>query len=436
MRICVYEDQHVRGLEPLTNTRPAIDLLCGLTTLGEKQAHFFAATAIGHLCRPIVAEQIRARGPHARVNEPAWLRAAPTVLVNARWIPPPNTRPTGLSITRRSGGYGSANFFVDGSFLGTVNGEIAFAVLDTSLLSALSPLTLDDCLADWLQSLRTREVGGTIVSRPWDLINLNSSQIISDFESVADRGVAGFHPTGFALVGPADRLVIHSTARIDPMVVADTTRGPVVIGAETVIHAFTRLEGPCAIGDGTVLLGAVVRAGTTLGPQCRIGGEVESSIVQGYSNKYHEGFLGHSYIGEWVNLAAGTSTSDLRCDYRTVSVPIDGREVQTGLTKVGAIVGDHVKTGLGVSLDCGTIIGPFAQVLPGSGFAPRSIPGFTRAGPSGLKELTDVDRLLATADVVMRRRGKELTSIMDVAYRSLASHRPQLPEVLPLRRTA
>src|SRR5580700_5163052 len=105
MRICVYEDQHVRGLEPLTLTRPAIDLLCGLTTLGEKQAHFFAATAIGHICRPIVAEQIRSRGPHARVNEPAWLRAAPTVLVNARWVPPPQARPTGLSFNRRGSGY-------------------------------------------------------------------------------------------------------------------------------------------------------------------------------------------------------------------------------------------------------------------------------------------------------------------------------------------
>ncbi len=436
MRICIYEDQHVRGLEPLSLTRPVIDLFCGLTTLGQKHAHFFSATAVGHLCRPAMAEQIRSRDQHARVNEPAWLRAAPTVLVNARWVPPPRPRLNGAFPGRRSAGFGHSNLFADGPFLGTVDGEVAFAVLDTHLLPALSPMTLDDCLADWSQSLTAREVGGTLVSRPWDLIGLNTDQIVRDFEAVADRGGAGYHPTGFALVGPADRLVIHPTARVDPMVVADTTNGPVVIGAGAVVHAFTRLEGPCSVGEGTVLLGAAVRAGTTLGPQCRIGGEVECSIVQGYSNKYHDGFLGHSYLGEWVNLAAGTSTSDLRCDYRPVSVPVDGHEVPTGQTKVGSLIGDHVKTGLGVMLDCGTTIGPFSQVLPGGGFAPRHVPAFTRVGPSGMKELGDVDRLLVTADTVMRRRGRALTPVMDATYRSLASHRIAPPEVLPLRRSA
>jgi UDP-N-acetylglucosamine diphosphorylase / glucose-1-phosphate thymidylyltransferase / UDP-N-acetylgalactosamine diphosphorylase / glucosamine-1-phosphate N-acetyltransferase / galactosamine-1-phosphate N-acetyltransferase len=436
MRICVYEDRHVRGLEPLTLTRPVIDLLCGLTNLGEKQARYFAATAVGHLCRPLVADQIRTRDSLARVNDPAWLRAAPTVLVNARWVPPPHPRSGGLMLHRRGVGFGASNLFADGSYLGTVEGEIGFAVLDTGLLSAVSPATLDDCLTDWVQSLPTREVGGTLVSRPWELIDLNPNQIVRDFDAVADRGVAGFHPTGFAIVGPADRLVIHPSAKIDPMVVADTTHGPVVIGAGAVVHAFTRLEGPCAIGEGTVLLGATVRAGTTFGPRCRIGGEVECSIVMGYTNKYHDGFLGHSYLGEWVNLAAGTSTSDLRCDYRTVSIPVDGHELQTGLTKVGAMIGDHAKTGLGVLLDCGTTIGPFAQALPSGGFAPRTIPGFTRAGAFGLKELTDVDRLLATADVVMRRRGKELSPVLDAVYRTIAAQRPVSPEVLPLRRSA
>jgi UDP-N-acetylglucosamine diphosphorylase / glucose-1-phosphate thymidylyltransferase / UDP-N-acetylgalactosamine diphosphorylase / glucosamine-1-phosphate N-acetyltransferase / galactosamine-1-phosphate N-acetyltransferase len=435
MRICIYEDRHVRGLEPITLTRPAIDLLCGLTTLGEKQVRYFSATALGYLCRPLVAEQIRMRDPVSRVNDPGWLRAAPTILVNARWIPPTQTRSVGLMASRRGVGIGTSNLFADGSYLGTVEGEIAFAVLDTRLLPALSPATLDDCLADWLQSLPTHEVGGTIASRLWDLVERNPTQITRDFDSVADRGVAGFHPNGFALVGHADKLIIHPSARIDPMVVADTTHGPVVIGAGAVIHAFTRLEGPCSIGEGTVLLGAKVRAGTSIGPRCRIGGEIEQSIVLGHTNKYHDGFLGHSYVGEWVNLAAGTSTSDLRCDYRPVTVPIDGHEVQTNQIKVGAMIGDHAKTGLGVLLDCGTIIGPFASVLPTGGFAPRSIPGFTRAGQSGLKAFTDVDRLIATAEVVMHRRGKELTPVLDTVYRSLAANYSQ-PDVLPHRRAA
>src|SRR5205807_140210 len=154
-------------------------------------------------------------------------------------------------------------------------------------------------------------------------------------------------------------------------------KGPVMIAHGAVVHSFSYLEGPCYIGPRTQIFGAKLRGGT-LGPECRIGGEVEESIVLGYANKYHDGFLGHSYVGEWANLAAGTSTGDLRFDYRPVSVPIDGAEVSTGRTKVGSLIGDHAKTGLGVLLDCGTALGAFAHVLPTGGYAPRAVPPFHR----------------------------------------------------------
>lgn len=419
MRICVYEDHRVHGLEPLSLTRPAADLICGLTTLAEKQARYFGTRTVGHLCRPLIAELIRSRGSSGGVNDPFWLRAGPTVLVNARWVPPPG------------------RFVAAGPpYLGVVDGQIAFAVLAPAQLAAVSPATLDSCLSEWIRTLPLCEAGGQLIEHPWHLIALNAEQVVRDFEAEADPTAAGFHPTGFALVGPADRLFIHPAAKIDPMVVADTTHGPVVIGPDAVIHAFTRLEGPCAVGPGAVLLGATVRAGTTIGPHCRVGGEVEASVLLGYTNKYHEGFLGHSYIGEWVNLAAGTHTADLRCDYRPVTVPTDGKEMSTGQTKLGAIVGDHVKTGLGVLLDCGTVIGPFAQVLPTGGYAPREVPTCTRVGPSGNKQLNDTDRLLAIADRMMRRRGKELTPALEAVYRWVAAHHSDEIGIVPMRRSA
>jgi hypothetical protein len=186
-------------------------------------------------------------------------------------------------------------------------------------------------------------------------------------------------------------------------------------------------------------MGAQIRGGTTIGPHCRIGGEVECSIVLGYSNKYHDGFLGHSYVGKWANLAAGTSTGDLRCDYKPVSVPFGDTEVSTGRTKVGGLIGDHAKTGLGVLLNCGTSLGAFSHVLPTGTFAPRAVPSFHRAGPGGVKPL-DVNRLMETADVVMRRRGRELTPQVEAVYRAAArmgtdaSETP--PATLPLRRSA
>ena len=199
------------------------------------------------------------------------------------------------------------------------------------------------------------------------------------------------------------------------------------------VSAFTRLEGPCAIGEHTQLLGAKVRAGTTIGPHCRVGGDVECSVLLGYANKYHDGFLGHSYVGEWVNLAAGTTTGDLRFDYQPVSVQVGDVEVPTGRTKVGCVIGDHAKTGLGVLLDCGSTLGCFAQVLPTGTLTPRSVPAFHR----GVKAL-NADRVLETADVVMRRRGRTLSSQLEAVYRGIAGA-PAIeapPLTLPLRNSA
>jgi UDP-N-acetylglucosamine diphosphorylase/glucosamine-1-phosphate N-acetyltransferase len=426
MRICLYEDRRAADLYPLTLTRTASDLLCGLTALGDKQVRHFGPQVVGHLCRPVLAEWLRTRAPGAPVNDPAWLRSAPTVLVNARWLPPHSFAPSHRLL------------FADGPFVATAGGEIAYAALDPRRLQSLAPATADDCLHDWLQTLPCREVGGTVINRVWDLLAHNGTELTHDFEVTCDPTEAGYHPTGFGLVGHADRLFVHPLARVDPFVVADTTRGPVIIGEGAVVTAFTRLEGPCGVGAHAQVLGATVRAGTTLGPYCRIGGEVEGSIVLGYSNKYHDGFLGHSYVGEWVNLAAGTSTSDLRCDYRPISAPIGGVEVPTGRTKVGSLIGDHTKTGLGVLFNCGTVLGAFAQVLPTGTFAPRAVPSFHRAGSDGVKEL-DANRLVATADAVMRRRGRELSPQQEAVYRALArpgSADPEAPATLPLRKSA
>ena len=120
----------------------------------------------------------------------------------------------------------------------------------------------------------------------------------------------------------------------------DATRGPVLIGREAVVQAFSRVEGPCYLGPGTQVLAARLRGGS-FGPQCRLGGEVESSVVQGFSNKYHDGFLGHSYVGEWVNFGAGSHTSDLRTDYGPIKMTVNGAAVQSGVIKIGSYLGDH-----------------------------------------------------------------------------------------------
>jgi UDP-N-acetylglucosamine diphosphorylase/glucosamine-1-phosphate N-acetyltransferase len=258
-----------------------------------------------------------------------------------------------------------------------------------------------------------------LIQYPWDLVEHNARQLTVDFQLTSTALPLGKRPGSFALVGPEDRLFLHPTAHVEPMVVADTGRGPVVIDREAVITAFTRLEGPCYVGPKTHVLGAKIRAGTTLGPDCRVGGEVEASIIHGHSNKYHEGFLGHCYVGEWVNLAAGTHNSDLRNDYGEVSVRINGSQVATGLTKVGCFLGDHTKTGLGTLINTGSTVGTFCNLLPSGGLLPRHVPSFCSWWNVGLQTNYDWPQLLETAAKMMERRGCVLTEVQAALYRAL-----------------
>ncbi len=422
MRVCLFEDCEVAGLEPLTLTRPAFDLLCGQTSLAAKQFRHFCPAERGALVRPHLAEVVAE--PGVAVNDLAWLRAGPLAMVNARWLPPP--------LPARA-------VDLDRPFVALVGEEVAYAVVGPEHLGdGLDGL--DDWPRSW-KKLPTRDAGGQLVRHLWELVDLNAEQIAADWS--AGGACFPISSNGPAVVGRRQWLAIDPTARIDPMVVADTTNGPVVIDREAVVTAFTRLEGPCYVGPRAQVHGAKIRAGTTLGPESRIGGEVECSIVQGHSNKYHDGFLGHSYVGEWVNLGAGTQNSDLRNDYGAVRVMVDGRLVATGRSKVGCFLGDHTKTGLGALLNTGTAVGAFCNLLPSGGLLPRHVPSFSTVQNGGLTENADLSELLQTAAAVMRRRGRALTAAHANLYRALlaqtASQRQQAlrdAEDRPRRRSA
>jgi UDP-N-acetylglucosamine diphosphorylase/glucosamine-1-phosphate N-acetyltransferase len=247
-----------------------------------------------------------------------------------------------------------------------------------------------------------------MIDYPWDLVTHNAAMLRQDYLLRSGAEDPSYRPASLVINGPSELLRADPSAQIEPYVVADTTHGPVLIDRGAVIHAFSRLEGPCYIGPETHVFGAKV-GGSSIGPHCRIGGEVEASIIHGHSNKYHDGFLGHSYVGEWVNLAAGTQVSDLRHDYQAIHITVQGRQVDTELNKLGAIIGDHAKLGLNVLLNTGSLVGAFCNLLPANGYLPRSIPSFCSVWNGRLREQTDMQHLLATADIVMRRRGHELT---------------------------
>jgi UDP-N-acetylglucosamine diphosphorylase/glucosamine-1-phosphate N-acetyltransferase len=405
MRVCLFEDQKAADLEPLSLTRPVFELLCGWSTLGSKQRRYFGAPAAGALVRPHLADLHRLQAPHTPVNDGSWLQEGPTILVNGRWLPP-------------SGVFGQ----IAAPCLGLCSEEIAYAAVEPGHLATLAPDNLDEHLQQWKRSLPCHQVAGRVVQYLWELVQHNGGQIVHDWQTYLLTAPlqlpSGQRHSQPAVVGPARQLWVDPSARLDPLIVVDTTGGPVIVEEEAVIGAFTRLEGPCVIGPGTHVLGAKVRAGTTLGPCCRVGGEVEASIIQGHSNKYHDGFLGHAYVGEWVNLGAGTQNSDLRNDYGEVTVTVNGRPVRTGMNKVGCYLGDHTKAGLATLLNTGTNAGVFCNLLPG-GLLPRYVPSFASWWNQALTDRADLDQLFKTAAEVMRRRGAVVTEAHAALYRFL-----------------
>ena len=263
------------------------------------------------------------------------------------------------------------------------------------------------------------EVGGEWIVHPWDLVARNGAHIERDFAEAGIAEVTNRHLTAMALVGPSNRLRIHDTARIDPYTVFDTTNGPITLGPNVWVQPFTRIEGPCSIAADTQLFRANFRGCVTIGPNSRIGGEVEATIVHGHSNKYHEGFLGHAYVGEWVNLGAITSNSDLRNDYGEVSVPLQGDPIPTGQAKVGCFIGDHTRTGMGSMLNTGTAIGVMCNVLPAGILLPKHVPSFTAVLYGRVEPGFTLEKVFETARTVMGRRGKAFTDLEEQLYLTL-----------------
>src|SRR5438067_1129333 len=344
MRVCVFEDAGVTNLEPMTLTRPVFDLRCGARTLLERQQQLVGGSA-GALVRPEIADLCRLMHPGMVVNDADWLSSGPVLLVNGRWLPHPGPLP--------SPGPGE---------IGLLGDEVAYVWLSKTDAADLTKPDLQWRLQEWKQTLRQRPTGGHLIEYPWDLVDRNGEALEHDWQHYCDEWGGMARRAYAAVVGPPERFIADPEACIEPLVVVDTTHGPVLVDRGAVVKAFSRLEGPCYVGPDTQVLGAQVR-GSSLGPQCRVGGEVECTIVQGHSNKAHDGFLGHSYVGEWVNLGAGTQVSDLRTDYGPISVSIAGRKVETGLIKVGAYLGDHTKTSINTLFNQGTVAGPFSLLL-------------------------------------------------------------------------
>jgi len=394
-RIAFFEDSLVADFTPIALLRPVFELRCGHFSVRERVLRSQKFSQWGACVRPWLAESYAEDHPECHINDIGWLRQGPTLLVNGRWLADP-------ALLKQAGA----------DTVGICNDTIVWIVLDPDETAILDSENWEEGLAQIARTRQPVQMEGNVVRHPWELVMHNPRQLTEDFEqrphgpSKADLG------SQVAIQGDARAVYIDPAAEIDPFVVIDARQGPVWVEAGAKVLAFTRLEGPCYIGRETTLFRALVRSGSSIGPVCRIGGEVEESIFQGYSNKYHDGFIGHSFVASWVNLGALTSNSDIKNDYSEVRVPLAGVPLDTGTNKVGCFIGDHSKTALCSLFNTGSSIGVMSMVLPGGELLPKHIPSFTRIWHGRLEALPDggLEASLAAARVAMSRRNVELTS--------------------------
>lgn len=401
MRIAIFEDDSATNFAPIALLRPVFELLCGHFSTRERSLEFLPVSDWAAFVRPELADVYREEHPGCRVNNADWLQAGSTLLINGRWLADPATYAT-----------------IRPENVGIIDGTVAYLTLDPLEAALLSGDNWDDALPQIARTRTPVNAPGKLACYPWDLIHHNPDQLRADF-AARDFGLSQAEEQGpqIAILGAADQVFIDPSASIDPFVVIDARKGPVSIEAGAMIQAFTRLEGPCHVGAKSQLFRANVREGTSIGPVCRVGGEIEGAILHGYVNKYHDGFLGHSYVCPWVNLGALTTNSDLKNDYSTVRVPLSGDSIESGEMKVGCFIGDHTKTAIGSLFNTGSSIGIMSLILPDGELLPKHVPSFSRIWHGELIDGLPLEKGLATARAAMERRSKRLTSAQEILLR-------------------
>ena len=286
----------------------------------------------------------------------------------------------------------------DGSVL-TADERVAAIRLSTELSTdALvdGTATLDDLAG---QAGAPSRIGGWWMDDVWDYVRHLVPMLAADIPLLAGDTAAGA-PRGAVVVG-SQPVYVERGAIVEPSVCFDTSDGPILLRAGSHVHAFTRLVGPLYVGEHSILTTDRIAA-SSIGDTCKVHGELSNSIFLGHSNKGHDGFVGHSMIGRWVNLGAGTITSNLKNTYGIVQLWTPDGTRDTGMQFLGTMFGDHAKTGIGIRLTTGCVLGAGANVF-GSIMPPKTVAPFTW-GEAGSFESYEIDKFLETAERMMARR--------------------------------
>ncbi len=383
MNYILFGDQTRNQLLPFTFTRPIADIRLGVLTLREKWEKLLNAKTSS-----LTEEYLSAKFPV--------LKEADNILING-------------SVIANETLVEEIHKLAPNQTL--ITGETIIALR----LKAEDIENLDLDLLDAVGPMHTKS-NPRKINYLWDLIEMNEQEIIDDFKRLTHNRKSQPIPES-ARVSGAENVFVEPGAVIEHVII-NATEGPVYIGKDAQIMDGSILRGPVAIGEGSkIRMGAKIYGATSIGPHCKIGGEVSHSIVFGYSNKAHDGFLGHSVIGEWCNLGADTNTSNLKNSYESVRLWSYTEEsfVSTDLQFCGTFMGDHSKCGINTMFNTGTVVGVGAQIF-GAGFMRNFIPSFSWGSVSGFS-MHNIDKAVNVARRVFARRGLEFDEVEESIFR-------------------
>jgi UDP-N-acetylglucosamine diphosphorylase/glucosamine-1-phosphate N-acetyltransferase len=360
MHVVIFEGSRWKTFAPVALGRPVFMLASGMSTLLAKQIRHLNPSRLSLWVRPELAEACRQRivpklNIPTTVNQP--LDDEPALLINGRSLhlkkfTPPNEPAVSLD---------------DGDDV------ISWA---RAQQPGLSPEDVFQRTAAWM-SLRELPIGQSqsrITDTLADLIHWNEASIVAD--STAISAYTPLPPGPWHVINP-ENVKLCKEVKLSPGCVLDGSKGPVVIDEHASIGPNSVIQGPCYIGPYCEIRPlTLIQPGTSLGTLCRVGGDVKNSIIFGYSNKAHEGYLGDSYVGKWVNLGAGTTVSNLKNTLGEVTARVGHRNIPTGRRKLGAMIGDHVKTAIGTRMMAGSYLG-FCCQLASSRILPAFVPSLT-----------------------------------------------------------
>lgn len=404
MQICIFEDIEFSNLEPLIFNRPVYDLLCGTSTLKEKILRSYGNVSYSLHTRPYLKALVEQQNPGIPVNQ---INDDYCLFINGRIIAPKNLSEI-LPLIE-----------TEDKVLVNEDTVVAAYLSGERLKKRKSFLNDLFSISDF-EGLPVKIIDIKCAKYIWDLMNINGSQIKEEAEYFINEirhNYVSILPSSVNTIKP-ENIFIGKNATVKPGVVLDASNGPIIIEEEVEVFPNAVIEGPCFIGKGSKIKScATIYENVTIGNTCKIGGEVEQSVFMPYSNKQHSGFIGHAYIGSWVNLGADTNNSDLKNNYSTVKATIGGKEIETGLQFLGLMMGDHSKSAINTMFNTGTVVG-FSCNIFGAGFPDKYIPSFSWGGAESMTTY-DVNKSMQTAKVVMARRKVEFTKADEEVFKTV-----------------